>query len=922
MRPLKLTMRAFGPYAGENVLDLERLGEGGLYLITGDTGAGKTTIFDAITFALYGQASGDIREPEMFRSKYAKPETPTEVILTFSYGGRVYTIRRNPRYVREKMVGEGLTEAKAAAELHCPDGRVITKNAEVDEAIRNIMGISREQFMRIAMIAQGEFLKLLNASTDERSTIFRQIFKTGPYRILQDKLKSEEQFLLGEIKAAKNSLKQYIDGILVADDAPEASGVRLAKEGSKLTADVIEILDSVLKRDGEKQDAICEEKAKQNAELDAVKVGLKTIEDAEKNEAAIVLKRADKDKESVLVPELKKAFEEEKELGHETEKKKVELGKIESELPKYDELSTLLAGIEKQETELKTQTVSRDKRQAALEEKRAEFEVMRVERKTLDDAGETKATLVAEKEKKEERRTRIQKLMGLLDTYENEAESLRNLQKDYLDLSAKSNLAKQDYEAKNKAFLDEQAGILADTLEAGKPCPVCGSTEHPHPAAKSLSAPTEAQLKQAKKASEEADKATREKSEECASARAKVEEQKGVIEGELKALEMNCAVEDATARIESSLKDVEKELRELTEAIRKEDKRVARRIELDEAIPETEKQLTEENASIEKLSKELVSADTKIRAEKKQAEENRKALRFAGKAEAEAEKASIESEIEKRKSAMEQAEERYREAERRVKDLESEIKGLQEARDAFGIIPDRDALLKKQEELTEAISEIGEQEKQLHTRIHTNGSILAELRKGSEGIQRKEEEYIAIKALADTANGTVEGKEKVMLETYIQMTYFDRILARANTRFMVMSGGQYELKRMESAEDKRKKSGLDLNVIDHYNGTERSVKTLSGGESFKASLAMALGLSEEIQSSAGGVKLDTMFVDEGFGSLDDESLEQAMRALSGLAEGNRLVGIISHVAELKTRIDKQIVVTKEPSGGSKAEIIV
>ena len=922
MRPLKLTMCAFGPYAGENVLDLEKLGEGGLYLITGDTGAGKTTIFDAITFALYGQASGDIREPGMFRSKYAKPETLTEVILTFSYGGRVYTVRRSPRYMREKRVGEGLTESKPTAELHCPDGRVITKNAEVDEAIRNIMGITREQFMRIAMIAQGDFLKLLNASTDERSTIFRQIFKTGPYRILQDKLKSEEQFLVGELKAVKNSLKQYIDGILVADDDPEAAGVRIAKEGSMLTADVIEMLDSMLKRDEEKQTATQDEKAKKNAELDTVKEGLKTISNAEKNEAAIELKRADKDKESVRIPELLKAWEAEKELIPETEKKKVELGKIESELPKYDELNNLLAGIEKQEKELGTETTARNERQNAQEAKHAEFEKMREERMTLNDAGETKATLVSEKEKKEERRTRIQKLSELLDTYAVEEEMLQTLQEAYRKLSRESDLAKQDYEAKNKAFLDEQAGILADRLEAGKPCPVCGSTEHPHPAGKSGKAPTEAQLKQAKKAADEADKAAREKSEACASYRAKVYEQKNVIEGELKALEMKCTVEDAAKQIEEDLTDVGREIRELTEAIRKEDKRVARRIELDEVIPETEKQLTEEKALIEKLSKELVSAETKIRTEKKQAEENRKSLRFAGKTDAEAEKASIETEIARRKHALEQTEKRYREAKERIDSLDSEIKGLQEAKDAFGEIPDKDALLEKQEELTDAIGEIGELEKQIHTRIQTNSSILAELRKGNEGLQKTKERYVAVKALSDTANGMLSGKEKVMLETYIQMTYFDRILARANTRFMVMSGGQYELKRRETAEDNKKKSGLDLDVIDHFNGTERSVKTLSGGESFKASLALALGLSEEIQSSAGGVKLDTMFVDEGFGSLDDESLEQAMRALSGLAEGNRLVGIISHVAELKTRIDKQIVVTKEPSGGSKAEIIV
>lgn len=187
------------------------------------------------------------------------------------------------------------------------------------------------------------------------------------------------------------------------------------------------------------------------------------------------------------------------------------------------------------------------------------------------------------------------------------------------------------------------------------------------------------------------------------------------------------------------------------------------------------------------------------------------------------------------------------------------------------------------------------------------------VRDGQEAMCRAEQEYIWVKALSDTANGTLNGKRKVELETYIQMTYFDRILRRANLRFLTMSSGQYELKRREDGENKKEKAGLELNVIDHYNGSERSVRTLSGGESFQASLSLALGLSDEIQSHAGGIQLDAMFVDEGFGSLDEDSLNQAMKALEGLTRGNRMVGIISHVPELKERIGKKIVVTKRRS---------
>jgi exonuclease SbcC len=209
----------------------------------------------------------------------------------------------------------------------------------------------------------------------------------------------------------------------------------------------------------------------------------------------------------------------------------------------------------------------------------------------------------------------------------------------------------------------------------------------------------------------------------------------------------------------------------------------------------------------------------------------------------------------------------------------------------------------------------------LAARIAGNQWALDHIERQSKALSALEAQLVWVRALSNTANGKISEK-KVMLETYIQMTCFDRIIARSNTRLMVMSGGQYELKRRLAAEDHRSQSGLELDVIDHYNGTERSVKSLSGGESFQASLSLALGLSDEIQSYTGGVRLDTMFVDEGFGSLDEDSLQQAIRALSGLTEGNRLVGIISHVAELKEKIDRQIRVTKDKSGGSRAEILV
>ena len=272
------------------------------------------------------------------------------------------------------------------------------------------------------------------------------------------------------------------------------------------------------------------------------------------------------------------------------------------------------------------------------------------------------------------------------------------------------------------------------------------------------------------------------------------------------------------------------------------------------------------------------------------------------------------------KARLKRAEEAFNASDKRIGELRAAIEGLEEQL-AEKIELDKEAGLRQKSELTEERKEADRKSKTLSARLSANRAALTNIRDKSAELDGLEKRYTWLRALSNTAAGSIAGKEKIMLETYIQMTFFDRIIARANTRFMIMSGGQYELKRRREAENKVNQSGLDLDVIDHYNGTERSVKTLSGGESFMASLSLALGLSDEIQSSAGGVRLDTMFVDEGFGSLDEESLDQAMKALSGLAEGNRLVGIISHVAELKNRIDRQIVVTKEQTGGSRAEII-
>ena len=920
MRPIKLTVSAFGPYAGKTVLDLDKLGENGLYLITGDTGAGKTTIFDAITYALYGEASGDNREASMFRSKYAEAATPTEVELVFAYGGKTYTVKRNPEYERPKSRGEGFTTQKAEVQLLYPDGRVVTKQRDVDNAIRDIMGINRSQFLQIAMIAQGDFLKLLLAPTEERKKIFRQIFKTQLYQDLQDRLKRESGQLNDKCDAARNSIKQYIDGITCDENDVLCMEVEKAKNGLLPAKDVADLIERLLTQDNDKRTAIQKSISDAEKALEIVNANLGKIEAKEKTQKALDQAQNGLTREKETNLALKAAFDIEKGNVPERERLAEEKARIEAEFPRYEALDTIEKQIKNDEDAIskKERQLKKDREQYATDE--AAFKTLKKEFESLEDAGEGKEKLSRQKEKAQEKQEKLKNLSKLFEGLHGFADTLDALQSDYKKASEASEKATADYEAKNRAFLDEQAGIIAETLENGKPCPVCGSLEHPCIAHKSAKAPTEAQLKRAKENADQARKTAEGLSGECKKAKGLLDAKKDETEKRAKELWQSVPFEDAENRLPEEQKVVYAEIAALDRALSEEKKKVSRRSELAESLPKTEKALEEREKDILSRNTSLEADKASLSEKKKQRDKDKELLRFGSIEEAKKESKALEKHIGKMKKAFDNAQNALSDSDKKIAGYSASITELSKQLSSDCDL-DKEAETKKKAELSEKRIADDAAFKVLHTRIESNSQVLAHIREKVGDLDALEKRYVWLKALSNTANGNISGKEKVMLETYIQMTYFDRIIARANTRFMVMSGGQYELKRRKEAENNRSQSGLDLDVIDHYNGTERSVKTLSGGESFKASLSLALGLSDEIQASAGGVRLDTMFVDEGFGSLDEESLDQAMRALSSLADGNRLVGIISHVADLKNRIDKQIVVTKKKSGGSTAQII-
>lgn len=920
MRPLKLKISGFGPYAGTQELDFTAFGTGGLYLITGDTGAGKTTIFDAITFALFGEASGNNREPGMLRSKYAKPEDPTGVELTFAYDGKEYTVKRSPEYERAKTRGTGFTKQLPEAQLTYPDGRIVTKQREVDKAIGEIIGLTREQFSQVSMISQGDFRKLLQADTKERQKIFRDIFGTGYYVTLQNRLKDEANDLWRQLSGTDASRQQYISGITCSEDSLLFLDVKKAKDGGMLTADVMKLLDKLLAEDGKTQDALAaklEEVETRLEEINAQLTKAETYTTAKNSLAENQKKEADKAAALEVAQETLTAAQatipEQEALGK-------QITEIDLSLPSYDELATKIAELGNKQTDLEDAKNAEKTAQKSILTLTSEITAMKAERKGLDSVSAAKEKLNGEKQKLIEQKKKLQALIASLGTLDTQRKLLTRKQEDYRKAEVDSTQKRQEYEALNKAFLDEQAGVLAMNLAAGMPCPVCGSTEHPCSAVMSENAPTEEAVKQAKEDYETAQETTTAASAAASAQKAVVATNEEKLQQETESLLPGILLEEAHGTAEEKVTLLTEQIDDLDEQITALEEQETRRDELDKQIPEKEITLAATRET-ETQAKERVAALTAaINELQKQIAGLQKKLHFADKAAAEAQKTASQEKLDALKKALTDAESDNNTVKEALAGIRSAIKQLKEQL-AESCEIETDALEEEKLVLTGQKKEIAEQQQDIHTRLATNGKAQTDIAAKAEQMAQLEEKHAWVRALSDTANGTVSGKDKIMLETYIQTTYFDRILQRANLRLLKMSGGQYDLKRRRKAESMRGQSGLKLDIIDHVNGTERSVNTLSGGEAFLASLALALGLSDEVQMST-GIKLDTLFVDEGFGSLDAEALSKAYNTLASLTEGNRLVGIISHVAELKERIDKQIVVTKSKSGGSNASVVI
>ena len=912
MRPLKLKMVGFGPYAGVQELDFDRLGSSGLYLITGDTGAGKTTIFDAITFALFGEASGNNRNPSMLRSKYAKEDMPTKVELTFAYSGKVYTVTRNPTYERAKIKGTGTTTESAGAELTYPDGRQVTKNGEVDAAIREIIGLTREQFSQIAMISQGDFRKLLQADTKERQEIFRDIFKTDLYVLLQNQLKEKAGEIRGQRDQASQSIRQYINGVTCDEDSVYALDAQKAKNGELPVTEVIELFRALLEQDRQAELALEAELAAVEKELEQITSQLTQAEAYEAAKTVLAERVAEEAALSAQLEIARDALSAAQETVPEQEGMQSRITETELLLPSYDELEAYRAARAAAQAELaKAQTTQEN----AVKEKNdltTEITGLRTEQKDLADVSAEKEKLAAQLQQLGDRQKQFVDFLSGMEGLAREQAELAKRQEGYLKAEEASSELLREYEVKERAFLREQAGIMASGLTAGMACPVCGSVEHPRLAVLAEDAPTEADVKAAKAEYDRAQDKTKKASNEAQKLKGTVGTTEEILAKELDSLIPGISLADGAKAAEEQENLLAVQIVALT-------KKMARREELDVLLPKKELLLRAAEETITVKTAEIASLTAKAESSEAQIHALRNKLAFPDKAAAEAEISALRAESDKLRQNLQTAETAHNQCKENLAGVRGTIEQLHKQLEG-GVDIDTVQLRTKKDEYAAQKTVVMAKQKIVHTRISANETALQGVSAKAAEVERLDKKYVWMKALSDTANGSVSGKDRVMLETYIQTTYFERILARANIRLQKMSGGQYDLKRREKADNKQSLSGLELDIIDHINTTERSVNTLSGGEAFLASLALALGLSDEVQMST-GIHLDTLFVDEGFGSLDSEALSKAYNTLAGLTEGNRLVGIISHVAELKEKIDKQIVVKKEKTGESRATII-
>lgn len=868
MRPITLEMNAFGPYAGHERVDFTLLGESGLFLIAGDTGAGKTTLFDAISFALYGVATGGSkrRTGRSFRSDFAKPEDDTWVELTFTHAGKQYTVRRSPEYQKSNRKTPCLPDAS----MVCEDGRTWTKLETVTAAVEELLGLDAGQFSQVAMIAQGDFLSILRADSKTRAAIFRRIFDTQLYENITLLLKERRDAVRYSCQAANERYLQMSAQLLFDEKAENAEEYRQNSVHGELLLDSTE---HQLARDRARLERRQAERAQQEAALSEAVARLHSAQTQNEGVRQLAQMQTRLDALRVQKPD------------HEQDVQRAALARNAREVRTLEE--TCLRE-DQRLSQLQNQLEQQKVRQREAQEKMAAVEPLY--QQSL--SGQQRI------EELQNKHQRLQQAIPLFEQYRKAQHAFVSAETALKEKIAARRSAAETYEQLFEAYLADQAGILADTLTDGTPCPVCGSVHHPAPAKHMHSAPDKAQTDRAAQARDAAEQAASKASQLCAAAREQAEQLR---------MRLSEAVggKEPTAELETQCRQKAEQFQRTIAQLR------AQMEDAQKAMQQTENACHAANALFVQCSDALQKQQLLCQQER---EKWHNAIGDQGFTDEAAYRAALLE-----AASLRQLEARVQQFQQELAGAEATAASLRSLWEGKKLI-DVEALSAQADLLRQQGEELQKQIRVLDLRIDRNRQLLPALRTAVKEVRSGTEEWTVLEDLYRTVSGNVTGAQKIPFENYILQYYFRRVIAEANRRLQRMSEGRFSLCQKTLA-GLSGKTGLALDVLDHHTGKVRDVGTLSGGESFLASLSLALGFADAVQSRRGGVQLDTLFIDEGFGSLDEDSLRRALEVLNELAGGQRLIGVISHVPMMKACISKKILVQGRSGGGSAVRVV-